>query len=160
MGRVNLRIFTHSKSCDKGHSLLVCNDQGGLTDKVGGIRIQDNKTTFQDLRLLIEEVEIGGMRRRTAFYPEILFTMMNAPNPHGYSSSELRHYQFGLVDREDLSLPPTIIPEEDEVKRVAEVIPDLLMDDLIIVPQSQISRDGICSPIPVSEESLELKLDG
>eukprot|EP00638_Chattonella_subsalsa_P002774 CAMPEP_0117754182 /NCGR_PEP_ID=MMETSP0947-20121206/12680_1 /TAXON_ID=44440 /ORGANISM="Chattonella subsalsa, Strain CCMP2191" /LENGTH=86 /DNA_ID=CAMNT_0005573229 /DNA_START=372 /DNA_END=632 /DNA_ORIENTATION=+ len=86
--------------------------------------------------------------------------MMNAPNPHGYSSSELRHYQFGLVDREDLSLPPTIIPEEDEVKRVAEVIPDLLMDDLIIVPQSQISRDGICSPIPVSEESLELKLDG
>mmetsp|Transcript_10319 Transcript_10319/g.12946 ORF Transcript_10319/g.12946 Transcript_10319/m.12946 type:complete len:332 (-) Transcript_10319:239-1234(-) len=99
MGRVNLRIFTHSKSCDKGHSLLVCNDQGGLTDKVGGIRIQDNKTTFQDLRLLIEEVEIGGMRRRTAFYPEILFTMMNAPNPHGYSSSELRHYQFGLVEK-------------------------------------------------------------
>ncbi|CAM9270145.1 unnamed protein product [Heterosigma akashiwo] len=45
--------------------MLVCNEQGGLSDKIGGVRIQDNKTTFTELRTMIEEVEINGMRRRT-----------------------------------------------------------------------------------------------
>mmetsp|Transcript_8730 Transcript_8730/g.14861 ORF Transcript_8730/g.14861 Transcript_8730/m.14861 type:complete len:207 (+) Transcript_8730:36-656(+) len=140
MGRVNLRIFTHPKDTSVGHSMLVCNEQGGLSDKIGGVRIQDNKTTFTELRTMIEEVEINGMRRRTQFFPEVLYHMMNSPNPHGWAPEQLRHYHFGLIEAP--GQPPALVPAAAEGRRVTELVPDLVAQDVILVPQSQASSPG------------------
>lgn len=133
--------------------MLVCNEQGGLSDKIGGVRIQDNKTTFTELRTMIEEVEINGMRRRTQFFPEVLYHMMNSPNPHGWAPEQLRHYHFGLIEAP--GQPPALVPAAAEGRRVTELVPDLVAQDVVLVPQSQVSANGECTPIPVGQTSQQ-----
>eukprot|EP00640_Fibrocapsa_japonica_P007530 CAMPEP_0113943304 /NCGR_PEP_ID=MMETSP1339-20121228/23175_1 /TAXON_ID=94617 /ORGANISM="Fibrocapsa japonica" /LENGTH=146 /DNA_ID=CAMNT_0000948145 /DNA_START=120 /DNA_END=560 /DNA_ORIENTATION=- /assembly_acc=CAM_ASM_000762 len=129
---------------------MVCDTQLGLSGRIGSLRVQDNQTTFRDLRGMIEETEERGMIRRTVFYQELLHTMMTSYNPHGYVDAERRHYYFGVVTNEegiDFSIFENsdkilMVQPDEEERKVAELMDSMLRQDVVLIPQSQISRVG------------------
>lgn len=139
--RVILRIYTHRQSVFRAHSFLVGNEQGGISEKLGGIAIIRNKTTLDDLRQLIETVVDNNMIRRNPLYQEFLATVFSLPNPYGYPDKELRLYRFAYYRSPEDKLP-TMIPIEAETELLAsESVVNFLTDDLILVARSQLRPD-------------------
>mmetsp|Transcript_77561 Transcript_77561/g.151826 ORF Transcript_77561/g.151826 Transcript_77561/m.151826 type:complete len:167 (-) Transcript_77561:82-582(-) len=83
--RVTLRLFTHRQSVFRAHSFLVGNEQGGLSERLGNVAIQANRTTLEELRQLIECIVDNNMIRRNPLYQDFLITVSMLPNPYGYS---------------------------------------------------------------------------
>ena len=154
MGRVFLRVFTHPTSVVKTHAFLVGSESGGLSERIGSFLIHDDTTTFHDLRQLIEVFNDRGMNRRTALFQDVLHTLVNSANPHGYSKAELADYRFavmsGVGGREvgetnvardfDRSAVPTLILSQREEETVVAVVGNLNDQDVIIIPISQIRQ--------------------
>jgi hypothetical protein len=139
--RISLRIYTHRQSVFRAHSFLVGNETGGLTEKLGRVPIQANRTTLSDLRQLIETTVDNNMVRRNPIYQEFLSTVFTLPNPYGYQDKELRHYRFGYFASPGDTLP-TIIPVELESGLLAsKALPNFLTDDLVMVARSQLRPD-------------------
>lgn len=42
--------------------------------------------------------EDRGMMRRTPLFQELLFVMVNSPNPHEYGKDQRFKYRFGVFD--------------------------------------------------------------
>ena len=104
--KIIVRIFVWRGSVRNQHSFLVSNDQWGLTSGVGALAVNENKITLDDLRGVLETKIDKGMCRRTTIFEEVLFTLSEAPNPHGYPQDVCAtSYQFGIVRR-----PP--VPED------------------------------------------------
>lgn len=140
--RVTLRLYTHRQSVFRAHSFLVGNEQGGLSEKLGRIPIQTNKTTLIQLRQLIETTIDNNMVRRNPIYQDFLITVFTLPNPYKYSDKERRHYRFGFYERPDDPYP-TLIPEAEENDLlVVNAMSNFITDDLIIVARSQLRPDG------------------
>lgn len=139
--RITLRLYTHRQSVFRSHSFLVGSESGGLSEKLGRVPIQANRTTLEHLRLLIETVVDNNMMRRNPIYQEFLVTVQNLPNPYGYSDKEQRQYCFGFYAHPDDPLP-TMIPREDEATLLAsKAVVNFVTDDLIIVARSQLRPD-------------------
>ena len=140
--RAVLRIYTHCQSVLRQHSFLVGNEQGGLSEKIGRIPIKAGLTTLEQLRPMIETVVDANMIRRNPIYQEFLAATFSLANPYRYSDKELRHYRFAFFATPRDVLPSLIPEEAEEGLLVAESVVNMLTDDLILVPQSQIRPDG------------------
>eukprot|EP00614_Pseudopedinella_elastica_P006985 CAMPEP_0172603498 /NCGR_PEP_ID=MMETSP1068-20121228/23749_1 /TAXON_ID=35684 /ORGANISM="Pseudopedinella elastica, Strain CCMP716" /LENGTH=225 /DNA_ID=CAMNT_0013405259 /DNA_START=235 /DNA_END=913 /DNA_ORIENTATION=+ len=140
--RVSLRMYSHPQSVFRAHSFLVGNEQGGLSEQLGRVLIEADKTTLDALRQLIETVNDNNMIRRSPLYQEFLITVSNIPNPYKYGDKDLRHYRFAAFAQPG-DLFPTLIPkEEEETMLVVDSVPNFLTDDLLLVPVSQVRPDG------------------
>ena len=147
--RAVLRIYTHHQSVLRQHSFLVGNEQGGLSEKIGRIPINANITTLRQLRPMIETVVDDNMIRRNPIYQEFMALVFSLANPYKYPDMQLRRYRFAFFASPQDKIP-TLIPEEaEEGLLVRDSVVNMLTDDLILVPQSQIRPDGA---MPSSEE--------
>ena len=148
--KIIVRIFVWRGSVRNQHSFLVSNDQWGLTSGVGALAVNENKITLDDLRGVLETKIDKGMCRRTTIFEEVLFTLSEAPNPHGYPQDVCAtSYQFGIVRRppvpedgkeaeEELAWVPDIVPVAAERgTKLGDILPPLGAQDLpsiVIVP--------------------------
>jgi hypothetical protein len=97
------------------------------------------------------------MLRRSPLYQEVLYALQTAPNPHGYDKDVILSYRLGyFADGGDL---PTVIPLEEEHagRCIVEYFgtQEALLNmtdgiDCIVIPATQVSRSGICTPVPDS----------
>ncbi|CAM9646625.1 unnamed protein product [Ectocarpus sp. 4 AP-2014] len=147
---LHVRIFTHRKSVEDDHAFLINSMPGGITERLEQLKI-DETTTFRRVRRLIELTEDRGMMRRTPLFQELLFTMINSSNPHNYGKDLRYKYRFAHP-AQGINAPPTLVPVEHEQSDMP-VLDYYQSQDLIIVPATQISPSGRCTPIP--EQSQE-----
>ncbi|CAM9090882.1 unnamed protein product, partial [Scytosiphon promiscuus] len=148
---LHVRIFTHRKSVEQDHAFLINSLPGGTSGRLEQLKV-DEETTFRRLRRLIELTEERGMMRRTPLFQELLFTMVNSSNPHKYGKDLRYKYRFA-VPNEDMAVngTPTLVPLDVE-QSDTPVLRYFRSQDLIIVPATQISRSGLCTPIPEQKE--------
>jgi len=139
--RVTLRIFTHRQSVFRSHSFLVGSEQGGLSEKLGRVPILANKTTLEDLRVLIETVCDNNMMRRNPIYQEFLITVQSMPNPYNYSEKDMRQYRFAYFAAPDDKLPTMIPLEEEGTRLVSKSVVNFITDDLLMVARTQLRPD-------------------
>ncbi|CAM9438741.1 unnamed protein product [Ectocarpus fasciculatus] len=151
---LHARIFTHRKGVEQDHAFLINSMPGGVTERLEQLKI-DETTTFRRVRRLIELTEDRGMMRRTPLFQELLFTMINSSNPHNYGKDLRYKYRFAVLKEHPapgINELPTLIPVEHEQSDMP-VLDYYRSQDLIIVPATQISPSGRCTPIP--EQSRE-----
>lgn len=145
--RITVRIFTHEREVFEQHSFLVGNDQGGLTKRLATIPVEAEITTLREFRQLVEVQNDRGMLRRTALFQELLSLAFSLPNPFNYPDEDLRKYRFGVFAEEGDEVP-TLIPLEVEDDLLAvKALKDVITEDLLLIPQSQIRPDGFMSVI-------------
>ncbi|CAM9849960.1 unnamed protein product [Pylaiella littoralis] len=147
---VHVRIFTHRKGVEEDHAFLINSMPGGASERLEQLKV-DEETTFRRVRRLIELKEDRGMMRRTPLFQELLFTMVNSSNPHNYGKNVGYKYRFAVFNEEhaqrDEYIVPTLVPVEDELSDTP-VLEYYRNRDLIIVPATQISPSGRCTPTP------------
>ena len=125
--------------------------------------MNENKITLDDLRGVLETKIDKGMCRRTTIFEEVLFTLSEAPNPHGYPQDVCAtSYQFGIVRRppvpedgkeaeEELAWVPDIVPVAAERgTKLGDILPPLGAQDLpsiVIVPgeEKRTRETGECA---------------
>ena len=61
MGRVWIRLFTVPTQVTTSHAFVVAAEAGGLSERLGSFLINDEVTTFKDLRQMIECTTENGM---------------------------------------------------------------------------------------------------
>jgi len=72
-------------------------EQGGLSERLDSLVVEEGDLTFKDLRPRLQEVRQEGMIRRTLMYEEILYVLETCPNPHGWPEDERKQYRLGIV---------------------------------------------------------------
>jgi hypothetical protein len=71
--------------------------------------IEDEKTTFSDMRRTMDFQFVDGMTRRTIMYQEIQGWCTSSPNPHGWPTRMIHKYYFGFYATGE-ARTPEIIP--------------------------------------------------
>jgi len=92
MGKLGVRVFSYRNPVWKRHSYLVGNEQGGTTDILGWLEIDNGSTTIAQLRNMIEVHVVNRMNRRTPLFQETLEVMNNSHNFHRRPESDRRQY--------------------------------------------------------------------
>jgi len=90
-----VRVYSYANPVWKRHSYLVGNEQGGTTDVLGWLEIDNLTTTIADVRPMIEVHVVNKMNRRTPLFQETLEIMNNAHNFHRRPESDRRQYALG-----------------------------------------------------------------
>ncbi|CAM9288509.1 unnamed protein product [Discosporangium mesarthrocarpum] len=141
--------YSNRKNVFDGHSFLINNNSGGLTGRLSSLKC-DADTTFGRVRREIELKEERGMMRRTSFFQELLHVMTSSPNPHQYGKDTKFHYRFGVFEEGGNGEIPTLVPLEEEAEgaKVLDYFTNTVCQDLIIIPATQISPSGCCTPTP------------
>jgi len=140
--KISLQLYTFEHPITHSHSFLVASSKGGMTSSLAIVNVNEYEDCLRDIRLRIETQKDRGMVRRTLEFSEILQTINGSVNWHSYPRDiALFAYQFGLVQKNDPSGPPAVIPIEDEVLPINKVMragdPSNL-PVLVVVPVSQI----------------------
>ena len=141
-------------------------NQGGLTDSLVSIPINDETCRMKDFRLLIEYKEDNFMTRRTIHYQQVRSLMEQCGNPYGYSRSDCMTYIFGRYTNEQLrkcekmdsiagscvgigGVPPELCPEDQEG--------DLLVRDFLNLRSNDVTADMIV--IPREDTIIDIDID-
>ncbi|CAM9405073.1 unnamed protein product [Phaeothamnion confervicola] len=99
------------------------------------------------------------MLRPTTIHQEIQLRAIEAGNPHEYSPDERTRYFWGVIPREAAAgEAPVIVPAAAEKDPVHLHWTDPATHHLVIVPQSQITRSGECTPKPETTTTAALAL--
>jgi hypothetical protein len=100
MVRYAVSIYTFPALPSKGHSFLLGNYHGGLTDVLQELDFNELRITFSRLRPLIEQKNDGVMTRRTILFQELQHICRISPNPHGRDDrTRFRQYRFGFYPK-------------------------------------------------------------
>lgn len=111
----------------------------GLSSVLGSITIRPLEMGAAAIRNALEYTVDKGMVRRSALYQELLFVMTTSSNIYQRPRAEMRKYRLGVLKQgEDI---PRLIPEHLENVPIAEIVKDLYLHDLVVVPLSQLSPD-------------------
>lgn len=166
MGRVWIRLYTVPTLVTNTHAFIVGSESGGLSERLASFLINDEITTFRDIRQMIETSNEGGMNRRTMLFQELHHVMMTSSNPHAYKKTQLHEYRFGVLsgvggieegDRNvtrdyDKTAVPSLFSLELEEEPIAQIMGNLLEYDLLVVPISQVRPKDELVSINVYEE--------
>lgn len=128
MGKLGFRVYSFRKEVWKRHSFLVGNDQGGTTDVLAWIEIDNERETVAGLRPRIEVNVVNRMNRRTPLFQETIEIMNNAHNFHRRPESDRRQcvaVACGVADAMMLSRDVAYLASRD-VRRyqLAIIAPD------------------------------------
>ena len=97
MSVVVVDVHECRKSSKDSHSFLIGSDQGGLSERLDSLVVEEDTLTLKQLRPRIQETQQGGMIKRTLMCEEILYVLKTCPNPHGWPEDQREQYRFGII---------------------------------------------------------------
>jgi len=110
-------MFTFEADVSEEHAYLVGSLQGGLTDVLATIRLDERFATFEGVR---SKIEMKPDATRTILFREVLFECLKSKNPHCWDERIRRSsYRLGYFKDEprssaDLGQTPLLVPLEQE----------------------------------------------
>lgn len=135
---VNIRVYGQSMAVTHSHGFIVDDFPTGLSSVIGSVSIDPRKTSFDQLRPMIQYNTSGHMTRRSMMFQEALFIMSRLPNLYDRQKTELTLWQFGFVKKGEDQVK--LIHPDRENQQIYSAIPELFNHDIVIVPLSQIPK--------------------
>lgn len=139
---LKIRVYGEGHKTHDSHGYLLDDLPMGVSAPITEMIVNIRELSLHTLRPMLMYDNRNNMKKRSALWQEVLFTMDRLPNVYNRPKLEMRMFRFGFVRKSRLQ-DITLVTMEAEKRPIADLIgaTEYFNHDLVIVPITQIPDD-------------------